>query len=274
MRVFVSWSGDRSKAAALGLRSLLEATFPEVVDVFISDQIDAGEMWALRLETELKQSEFGVVCLTEDNFQVPWLLFEAGAIATKFGRARVVPYWIDDLPVGAEKSPLAHFQRMPATHEGTLGLLKSINAARETPRDSQKLAIQFDRWWPDLEKILKCLHAGEPANARSERELWETILRNIGILMQAHHGSTGSHLSLPSEELAHLLNLRHQPTITYSLHSNLLKELRHLRDLGLIQNKQGPIGDLPRSFVLSQYFELSEAGRDHLLQSGVRKPSP
>ena len=54
-------------------------------------------------------------------------------------------------------------------------------------------------------------------------------------------------LSLPNEELAHLLNLRHQPTITYTLHRNLQKELRHLRDLGLLKNKQGPIGNLPKT---------------------------
>lgn len=71
MRVFVSWSGDRSKAAALGLKSLLEDTFPETVDVFISSHIEAGSMWARRLESELEQAQFGVLCLTEDNFQAP-----------------------------------------------------------------------------------------------------------------------------------------------------------------------------------------------------------
>jgi len=107
MRIFLSWSGDRSKAAALGLKSLLEDTFPEAVDVFISDHIDPGETWARRLENELEQSQFGVLCLTLDNFHAPWLLFEAGAISKKFGGARVVPYLIDDLPAAAARSPLA-----------------------------------------------------------------------------------------------------------------------------------------------------------------------
>jgi hypothetical protein len=88
--------------------------------------------------------------------------------------------------------------------------------------------------------------------------------------VQAHDKATGSPLSLPNEELAHLLNLRHQPTITYSAHGNLHKELRHLRDLGLIKNKQGPIGNLPKSFQLDEYFELSESGRNYLLPSDAR----
>ena len=97
----------------------------------------------------------------------------------------------------------------------------------------------------------------------------ETILQNVSILVRAHEASTGSRLRLPSEELAHLLNLRYQPTITYSVRGNLKKELRHLRDLGFIKNKQGPIGELPSAFQLDNYFELSESGRDHLLQSGA-----
>jgi hypothetical protein len=270
MRIFLSWSGERSKAAALGLKSLLESTFPEAVDVFISDHIDAGEMWARRLESELDQSQFGVLCLTEDNYQAPWLLFEAGAIAKKFGSARVVPYLIDDLPAAADRSPLAQFQHVQANREGTFRLVKSINAARENPQvNDQKLETLFKGWWRDFEDTLKALPApaGKQPNPRSDRELLDTILQRLDVLVQAHQSSSGSRMSLPNAELAHLLNLRHQPTITYSLQGDLRKELRHLRDLGLIKNRQGPIGNLPKSFQLSEYFELSESGRDRILQS-------
>jgi hypothetical protein len=273
MRIFLSWSGDRSKAVALGLRSLLESTFPEAVDVFISDHIDAGETWARRLESELEQSQFGVLCLTQDNFQAPWLLFEAGAIAKKFGSARVVPYLIDDLPAAADRSPLAQFEHVKASREGTFRLVKSINAVRENAQlNDQKLETLFKGWWRDFEDTLKALPApaGKQPNLRSDREFLEIILQKVDILVQAHQNSTGPRLSLPNEELAHLLNLRHQPTITYSLHGNLQKELRHLRDLGLIKNRQGPIGNLPKSFQLNEYFELSESGRDHVLQSDAR----
>jgi hypothetical protein len=272
----LSWSGDRSKTAALGLKSLLEDTFPEGVQVFMSDHIEAGSLRAPRLQGELEQSQFGVLCLTEDNFQAPWLLFEAGAIAKKFDSAHVVPYLIDQLPPSADRSPLAHFQPVEAGRDGTLRLVRSINAVRESPQVDQRLERQFDRWWPDFEETLKGLppSTAKPPNPRSDREFLETILHKIDILVQAHLGSAGSPSNVSNEELAHLVNLLHQPTIAYTLQGNLKKELRHLRDLGLIKNKKGPIGALPTTFQLQEYFELSESGRDRLLQSDARIPVP
>lgn len=271
MRIFLSWSGDRSKAAALGLKSLLEDTFPEAVEVFISAHIEAGLPWALQLAAELEQSQFGVLCLTQDNFQAPWLLFEAGAIAKKFGSARVVPYWIDDRPPAADRSPLAQFMYVQANREGTLSLVKSINAIRENPQVDQRLEKLFTGWWPDFEKTLRALPvpAGKQEEPRSDREMLENILKKVDLILQAHPGSAGSRLTLPNQELAHLLNLLHQPTITYTVHGTLQKELRHLRDLGLIKNKKGPIGELPKSFQFSEYFELTEPGRKHLVQSNA-----
>jgi hypothetical protein len=273
MRVFVSWSGERSKAAALGLKSLLEDTFAEGVDVFISDHIDAGETWVLRLESELEQSQFGVLCLTQENFHAPWLLFEAGAISKKFGSARVAPYLIDELPPAADRSPLSRFQHVKADREGTFRLVKSINAVRESPQVNDRLERLFNKWWPDFEQTLKALPipAGRQPDTRSEREVLEIILHKVDILVQAHKHSEEAALRLPSEEIAHLVNLRDQPTAIYTARGNVKKELRHLRDLGLIKNKKGPIGDLPTTFQLDHYFELSESGRDRLLQSGTPK---
>jgi TIR domain len=284
MRVFMSWSGDRSKTAALGLKSLLEDTFPEGVDVFISDHIDAGETWGRRLQQELEESQFGILCLTLENFQAPWLLFEAGAIAKTFGSAgdllqqqtRVVPYLIDELPLAADRSPLAQFQHVQADREGTFRLVKSINAIREHPQADQRLERLFNGWWSDLEQTLRTLPppAGRQPHARADREFLEEILHKVDFLVQVHRDSMAPLSKLPPEEVSHLLNLRHQPTITYTLHGNLKKELRHLRDLGLIKNKQGPIGQLPATFQLDNYFELSQSGRDQLLRSdGPDRPA-
>ena len=264
MRIFTSWSGERSKAAALGLKSLLQDLFEEAVYVFVSDHISPGEAWAQRLGTELEQSEFGILCLTQENFQAPWLLFEAGAIAKRFGASRVVPYLIDELPPASERSPLAQFQHVRADRDGTHRLVESINNIRESPKPTDRLERSFAKWWPDLEQTLNGLLASSRAQpVRSERELLETILQRVEGLWQAHIESRGPATDVPSAELVHLRNLRDRPTTTYARGPALQKELRHLRDLGFIKNKK-PIADLPASFQLNQYFDLTDKGKDRL----------
>lgn len=269
MRVFISWSGDRSKTAALGLKSLLEGVFTEGVDVFISDSIEAGEAWSLRLNSEIEHSEFGVICLTTDNFQAPWLLFEAGAIAKKLGSVHVVPYLIDPPPAGAERSPLAQFQYVRATEEGTLRLVKSINGVRLNPLGDQRLEKSCRMWWGDLEQTLNGLsRAPEKDTAgqlRPERDLLEAILKKVELIALEQPGDGELKFPLTNGEMTHLLNLRHQPSLIYKRSGSLQKEMRHLRDLGLIKNKGGPIGKLPDTFQLDQHFELSDLGLQQLL---------
>ena len=265
MRIFTSWSGERSKTAALGLKSLLQDLFEEAVQVFVSDHISPGEAWAQRLGTELEQSEFGILCLTQENFQAPWLLFEAGAIAKKFGTSRVVPYLIDELPPASDRSPLAQFQHVRADREGTYRLVGGINSIRESPKPEDRLERSFTKWWPDLEQTINGLQASNRAHPviRSERELLETILQRVEGLWQAHSESRGSARDLPSAELLHLWTLRDEPTAIYTRGGTMQKELRHLRDLGLIKNRK-PIADLPASFQLNQYFDLTDKGKDQL----------
>lgn len=257
-RIFASWSGERSKAVALGLKSLLQDLFQEGVEVFVSDHISPGEAWAQRLGAELEQSDFGILCLTLDNFEAPWLLFEAGAIAKKFGTSKVVPYLIDPLPPAAERSPLAQFQHVRADREGTYRLVESINNLRANARSMER---PFARWWPDLEQTLAGLPVPktEQAGTKSERQLLEQVLRRVEGLWQAHRESR----ELPKSELTHLQNLRDRPTTSYTRDEKLQKDLRHLRDSGFIKNKK-PIHDLPTSFKLNEHFDLTEQGKKYL----------
>jgi TIR domain len=267
VRIFASWSGERSKTTALGLKSLLQDLFEEAVDVFVSDHISPGEAWVQRLGTELEQSEFGILCLTAENSQAPWLLFEAGAIAKKFGASRVVPYLIDELPAASDRSPLAQFQHVRADREGTYRLVESINSTvGPSAKPIDRLERSFTRWWPDLEQTLKGLQVSNSALPvlRSDRELLETIWQRVEGLWQAHSEFRDSGTHLPSKESQHLRNLRDQPVTIYTRSGTLQKELRHLRDLGLIKNRK-PIADLPASFQLNQYFDLTDNGKDYLL---------
>jgi hypothetical protein len=260
-RVFVSWSGERSRSAALGLKSLLQDVLGDSLDVFISAHMDPGVVWVHELGRELEGADFGILCLTHDNVQSPWLLFEAGAIAKNFGAARVVPYLIDDL---ALTGPLSQFQNVRADQQGTLRLLESINALREKPTQSDRLHRSFDKWWADLEQTIATLPAtGHPVGDISDRNLLETIWQGVQSLLNAGARARASILALPKVETAHLLNLRDRPETIYASSDSLKKEMRMLRDLGLIRNTQ-PIASLPKEFKLEERFSLTDAGRTYV----------
>ena len=62
------------------------------------DAIRSGARWSDAIAQSLDESDFGIICVTRDNLDAPWLLFEAGALAKRFKTARVVPLCIDLAP--------------------------------------------------------------------------------------------------------------------------------------------------------------------------------
>jgi hypothetical protein len=78
MSVFICWSGERSFAVAKAVQELLEANG---VPVFLSDEIEKGTAWFASILDRLRRAKAGIVCLTPENLQSPWMHFEAGALA-------------------------------------------------------------------------------------------------------------------------------------------------------------------------------------------------
>jgi hypothetical protein len=109
MDVFVSWSGSRSKAFATAYSDWLPNILQSVVPWVSSEDIDSGTRWSTGIATALESIDMGVLCLTEDNLNAPWLLFEAGAVSKAVDSARVVPYLLGVSPAQLV-GPLAQFQ--------------------------------------------------------------------------------------------------------------------------------------------------------------------
>jgi hypothetical protein len=158
MKVFISWSGQRSHAVAKALRRLITDLFDDVSPWVSSSEIGAGERWSRAVGTALQESNFGILCCTLDNTASPWLLFEAGALAKSLDDAYVVPYLVD-VSSGELASPIKQFQGVTADEEGTWDLVKSVNRRRPSPRDKEQLERQFDRWWNDMREALHDLPA-------------------------------------------------------------------------------------------------------------------
>lgn len=101
---------------------------------------------------ELDGSDVGVVCITRENLQSPWLLFEAGALAKRVGTAKVCTLLVD---VGELSQPLSAFQAARLSKDGIFRIVRTIHAALPEPLlNAEQLKKTFDVWWPALDKEL------------------------------------------------------------------------------------------------------------------------
>jgi len=178
MRVFVSWSGQKSRFIASAFKEWLP-DLVQSVDVFMSQHdIEAGSRWGNELGVQLQDCNFGIICITPENIGAPWLLYEAGSLGKSIEQSRVIPFRIGiaaaDVPY-----PLAQFQNVNADKDGTLKLLQSINAVNSQKLEPERLHRLFDKLWSDFEsKIAEAENLIESApQKRSERDLLEEILQ-------------------------------------------------------------------------------------------------
>jgi hypothetical protein len=177
MKIFVSWSGERSKAVARALREWLGDVFYDTNLWMSEHDIHAGARWGAELNVGLESANFGILCLTPENLNSPWILFEAGSLAKAVKTARVVPYLLDLSPTEVQ-FPLAQFQGVVADQVGTFTLIESINSVQNTPLQEDRLHRIFVHWWPELEAKLSSIPPPGTATPplRTERDLLEEVL--------------------------------------------------------------------------------------------------
>lgn len=156
MRVLISWSGLKSQAAAIALRKWIKIVVPSVDPWMSKLDLEMGVKWSLELSRQLEETNFGIICLTQENISSDWLLFEAGALCKTKG-ANVCPYLLDLEPTDM-KGPLAQFQCAKADKEGTNALIHSINSALGADALSEDLLnTYFEAFWPKLEESLETI---------------------------------------------------------------------------------------------------------------------
>ena len=155
IHVFLSWSGDKSKKLAEELRDWLPVVHHYVRPWISTEDISKGAEWSKSLRKELKKADIGVICVTSENIQSSWLLFEAGALSQT---AIVCTYLLDIKPDSLTTSPLGLFQLTQAKKKDTFRLLLSINKAlKKSAVQESILEKNFNSAWPDLKKRLKKL---------------------------------------------------------------------------------------------------------------------
>jgi hypothetical protein len=75
-KVFLCWSKCRSKAIAEAWERLLPEIIQGVQPV-LSTEFQKGKEWSKELRWDLDQARTGIVFLTPENVDAPWIHFEA-----------------------------------------------------------------------------------------------------------------------------------------------------------------------------------------------------
>jgi len=182
MNVFISWSGEESKAYAEVFRQWLPKVIQTCEPFYSPEDIKAGMRWSLEIAGKLQETEIGILCLTRDNLNASWLMFEAGALSKQL-ESRVCPILFGLSPADVQ-GPLTQFQLNEFGPEGIYRMLSSINDLSKPNRLSiEVLKDTFDKWWPDLNssilKAKRIVSSPSIASSRSERDLIEEILIRI-----------------------------------------------------------------------------------------------
>lgn len=164
MKVFVSWSGSVSQTVAKTLHQYIPVII-QSADVFFSQEdIEKGANWDSILQEKLSNSSYGIVCLTPQNIDAPWINFEAGAIA------KTLDSRVSSLLIGVNPSdlngPLTRFQATRTNRGDFFKLIQGINRTTDHPLDNSLLERSFDASWPKIEESLR---SAEEAALKAQR---------------------------------------------------------------------------------------------------------
>lgn len=192
--IFIGWSGYRSRRVAEFLRDWLQSVFDataahwkgqrpdlavEDIHVWMSTQnIDSGTDWRDELNEALRRADYGIICVTSENREAPYITYEAGALANKRdeadARARLVCPYLIDLYLSEEDLPLTlnQFAGAMADADGTRKLVRGVCgfvvrknglSAADAKLWCEEADRVADREWPRLgAKLAEVQGGGQP----------------------------------------------------------------------------------------------------------------
>lgn len=233
VKIFISWSGDRSRELA----ELLAGWIPNVIQTvecfFSSTGIRAGDRWNEEINSQLEVTDFGILCVTPGNIGAPWLNYEAGALAKRVTeKSRVVPITMgfspDTLP-----APLRQFNGVTDNEAGFKSLITSIAETAQSPVNVDEV---FSVWWPVVEPKLATLpdpldEAAPPEPPSTDDVLSEVlgIVQGLQNDVRNIHRSSGHPVSSAEYQEAAML-LATTDTLRRDVADGNRSAIRFLRD--------------------------------------------
>lgn len=186
MKVFISWSGERSKKVAELLDDWIQCVIQAVNPWMSSKDIDRGALWFTEINDQLANTSIGIVCLTKENRNKPWILFESGALAKGLTSNRVCTFLIDLAPTDLE-NPLAQFNHTFPVRDSVWELVRTINISlKENSLKESVLEKVFETYWvqfeSDFKTIIETTPETEVTTKRKDNDIMLDVLSTVRML--------------------------------------------------------------------------------------------
>ncbi len=181
VKVFISWSKTLSKNCAELLKDWIKCTLQSSEPWISSKDIEKGTIWFNEISDQLNDTKVGIICLTKENKNNPWILFESGALAKGISTSKVITFLIDLQPSDIDQ-PLAQFNHTVPLKDDMRSLLASINVELGDRKLEDKILDQvFDTYWSSFEEkfndiIKNQIEVPEDIPERSNDDILKEIL--------------------------------------------------------------------------------------------------
>ncbi len=288
MKLFISWSGERSKALALALKDWIPLVL-HYADPWLSEaDIEAGQRWAEAVAKELEVCNFGIICITRENLNSPWILFEAGALAKSLQGGRVIPLLLD-LDFREITGPLAQFQAKKIEKAGVLEMIQSLNQLAQQSVPEERYKQLFEALWPELEKKISALpkQNSPTKQSRPQNEVLEELVTAVRT-MEARVRDSHEEVVRPSRrrsrfhpmmihELGHMLSEKPGDPINILLAASVFRDdVPWLYELGMEAYRLSNSGSQKSRAAIEKFLravELARKGPFPMDEFGIDKAS-
>jgi hypothetical protein len=237
------------------IKCVLQASEPWIS----TRHIDRGSLWFTEINEKLRDISVGIVCLTQDNKDKPWILFESGALAKGLSTNRVCTFLVDLQPHDLT-DPLAQFNHTTPDEAGVWELVRTLNSCLlERALDERVLEKAFKVYWPIFhDEFAKAVEDNEPekqVKPRTKDDVLMEILaatrdmtKRVQMLENSQKGWTDSRVIRPRPNRTDVLAMLRSGVPVYDVINK--------------QTRRGIPVDEAAEFVKSLMHELSFIGEN------------
>lgn len=157
MNVFISWSGDKSKDVANLLHDWLPLVLQSLRPWVSTRNIAPGTIWFNQIFDTVEDNKDGIIVVTKENKEKPWIMFESGALFKGNQGNRLNVLLVDISPEEIDE-PLRSFNHVKCVKDGLYNLVKGFNDRMKNDigrLSDENLKKCFEKWYPDFEVELK-----------------------------------------------------------------------------------------------------------------------